>query len=140
MDEYIAKFEAAAKDPAYQAWRKRQVDAAQEVGGHEQRLFDEWTAEKNARINSAATEDDEAGSGNVVSIESPINANVWKVLVKPGDILEKGQTVAVLEAMKMEINIIVDEGQDGAVVTKISQPPGSVVSPGMVVVEGRRED
>jgi biotin carboxyl carrier protein len=110
------------------------------VGEHEQRLFDEWTADKNARNNAITTEDDDAVSGNVVSIESPINANVWKVLVKPGDVLEKGQTVAVLEAMKMEINIIVDEGQAGAVVTKISQPPGSVVSPGMVVVEGRRED
>ncbi|KAL7907376.1 allophanate hydrolase subunit 2 domain-containing protein [Trichoderma velutinum] len=140
MDEYIEKFEAAAKDPAYQAWRKRQVDAAQEVGEHEQRLFDEWTAEKNARNNATTTEDDGTGSGNVISIESPINANVWKVLVKPGDVLEKGQTVAVLEAMKMEINIIVDEGQAGTVVTKISQPPGSVVSPGMVVVEGRRQD
>ncbi|KAL7952069.1 allophanate hydrolase subunit 2 domain-containing protein [Trichoderma barbatum] len=140
MDEYIAKFEAAAKDPAYQAWRKRQIDAAQEVGEHEQRLFDEWTAAKQAANEATAAEGDAADYGNTVSIESPINANVWKVLVKPGDVLEKGQTVAVLEAMKMEINLIVDEAQAGAVVTKISQPPGSVVSPGMAVADARRQD
>nr|UWK20228.1 urea amidolyase_carboxylase [Trichoderma stromaticum] len=140
MDEYIAKFESAAKDPAYQAWRKRQVDAAQEVGEHEQRLFDEWTAAKQAANEATAAEGDDADSGYAVSIESPINANVWKVLVKPGEVLEKGQTVAVLEAMKMEINLIVDEAQAGAVVTRISQPPGSVVSPGMAVVDAQRQD
>lgn len=140
MDKYIAKFEAAAKDPAYQAWKQRQAEAAQEVGELEQRLFDEWTAEKSAANDAAAAGGDDADSANAVSIESPINANVWKVLVKPGDVLEKGQTVAVLEAMKMEISLRVDEAQAGAVVTKIRQPPGSVVSPGTPVVEGRRQD
>jgi urea carboxylase len=140
MGKYIAKFEAAAKDPAYQAWRQRQAEAAQEVGELEQRLFEEWTAAKSARIDAAAAEGDDADSANAVSIESPINANVWKVLVKPGDVLEKGQTVAVLEAMKMEISLLVDDAQVGAVVTKIRQPPGSVVSPGTPVVEGHRQD
>ncbi|UKZ63355.1 uncharacterized protein TrAtP1_004585 [Trichoderma atroviride] len=140
MDKYIAKFEAAAKDPAYQAWRQRQAEAANEVGELERSLFEEWTAAKSAANDAAAAEGDDADSANVVSIESPINANVWKVLVKPGDVLEKGQTVAVLEAMKMEISLLVDEAQAGAVVTKIRQPPGSVVSPGTPVVEGRRQD
>ncbi|KAL7930740.1 hypothetical protein V8C35DRAFT_324191 [Trichoderma chlorosporum] len=136
MDEYIEKFETAAQDPAYQAWRKRQAAAAKEVGEHEQRLFDEWMASKNAEKNSTAAEGDDIDPDKVVSIESPINANVWKVLVKPGDVLEKGQTVAVLEAMKMEINLIVDESQAGATVKKISQPPGNVVTPGLTVVDG----
>nr|UWK20132.1 urea amidolyase_carboxylase protein [Trichoderma polysporum] len=140
MDKYIAKFEAAANDPAYQAWKQRQAEAAQEVGELEQRLFEEWTAAKSAGKDAAAAEGDDAGSANAVSIESPINANVCKVLVKPGDVLEKGQTVAVLEAMKMEINLIVDDVQAGAVVTKIRQPPGSMVSPGTPVVDGRRQD
>lgn len=140
MGKYIAKFEAAAKDPAYQAWRQRQAEAAQEVGELEQRLFEEWTAAKSAGIDAAAAEGDDADSANAVSIESPINANVWKVLVKPGDVLEKGQTVAVLEAMKMEISLLVDDAQAGAVVTRIRQPPGSVVSPGTPVVEGLRQD
>lgn len=140
MDKYIAKFEAAAQDPAYRAWRQRQAEAANEMGELERSLFEEWTAAKRAANDAAAAEGDAADSANAVSIESPINANVWKVLVKPGDMLEKGQTVAVLEAMKMEISLLVDDAQAGAVVTKIRQPPGSVVSPGTPVVEGRRQD
>ncbi|KAI5456684.1 allophanate hydrolase subunit 2-domain-containing protein [Mariannaea sp. PMI_226] len=138
MDEYVAKFEAAAKDPDYQSWKKRQAAAAQEVGEHEQRLFDEWVAAKEAGNDTGAADGEDADAANAVSIESPLDANVWKVLVKPGDVLEKGQTVAVLEAMKMEINLVVSEDQAGAVVTKISHPPGSVVSPGSIVVRARK--
>lgn len=31
--------------------------------------------------------------------------NVWKILVKPGDKIEEGQDVVILESMKMEIPI-----------------------------------
>lgn len=34
--------------------------------------------------------------------------NVWKVLVKPGDQVEEGQDVVILESMKMEIPITAD--------------------------------
>lgn len=34
--------------------------------------------------------------------------NVWKVLVKPGDQVEDGQDVVILESMKMEIPIAAD--------------------------------
>ena len=36
----------------------------------------------------------------------PMQGTVVKVLVKPGDTIEAGQTVCVLEAMKMENNIV----------------------------------
>jgi biotin carboxyl carrier protein len=140
MDEYIAKFDEAAQDTEYQAWRKRQAVAAREMGEIEQKLFDEWTAAKNSNKDDLGAGDDDDGSGMNVSVEAPVDANVWKVLVKPGDVLEKGQTVAVLEAMKMEINLVVSENQAGSVVTKISQPPGSVVSPGVAVIRARRRD
>ncbi len=34
--------------------------------------------------------------------------NLWKVHVKAGDHIEKGQEVAILESMKMEIPIVAD--------------------------------
>ena len=34
--------------------------------------------------------------------------NIFKILVKPGDVVSKGQNVLVLEAMKMENNITSD--------------------------------
>lgn len=35
-------------------------------------------------------------------IEAPIGGSVWKLLVAPGDTISKGDTIAVIEAMKME--------------------------------------
>ncbi|WP_156254660.1 urea carboxylase [Sandarakinorhabdus oryzae] len=35
-------------------------------------------------------------------VESPFGGSVWKLLVKPGDVVKAGDTIAVIEAMKME--------------------------------------
>ena len=35
-------------------------------------------------------------------VESPFGGYIWKLLVAEGDEVEKGDTVAVIEAMKME--------------------------------------
>lgn len=138
MDEYIAKFDAAAQDPAYQAWRKRQAAASEKMIELEQRLFQEWTTEKESNRGSALNEDDDDADMTVV-IESPMDANVWKVLVKPGDVLGMDQTVAVLEAMKMEINLVVKADEAGCVVSKINHPPGSAVGPGTAVLKARKQ-
>lgn len=136
MDEYIARFEAAAQDPAYQEWRERQISASNELNALEQKLFNEWKAEKEAGKGSAAVDDDD--DENTVVIESPVGANVWKVLVEPGDALEEGQTVAILEAMKMEIKVVVGSDQAGSVVAKLVSPPGSVVTPGDAILKAKR--
>lgn len=38
-------------------------------------------------------------------ITAPITANVWKVLVKEGSEVSQGDTIAILESMKMEIPV-----------------------------------
>ena len=64
------------------------------------------------------------------SIEAPVNANVWKVLVQDGDTLEKGQTTTILEAMKMEINVNASLDVKGSKVVKTLIRPGDTVDPG----------
>lgn len=44
-----------------------------------------------------------SGGGNEILASLP--SNVFKILVKPGEKVSKGQNVIILEAMKMEINI-----------------------------------
>jgi pyruvate carboxylase subunit B len=44
-------------------------------------------------------------TGAVTEVGASVNGNVWKILVNVGDKVEKGQVVAILEAMKMEIDI-----------------------------------
>ncbi|GAB4005563.1 hypothetical protein GCM10029992_53830 [Glycomyces albus] len=39
-------------------------------------------------------------------VESPLAAAVWKVAVEPGQDVEAGQTLFVLEAMKMETPVL----------------------------------
>ncbi|OHE95512.1 urea carboxylase [Colletotrichum orchidophilum] len=138
MDDYIAKFDAAARDPAHHEWCQRQIAAAKEMGELEQQLFGEWTAAKAADLLKQSEGDGDGASADAVAIESPMNANVWKVLVEVGQMLEEKQTVAILEAMKMEIKVTVPDSHVGVVVTKIAKPPGSVVSPGMPIVMGKK--
>ncbi|MGJ7919767.1 acetyl-CoA carboxylase biotin carboxyl carrier protein subunit [Neobacillus sp. LXY-4] len=58
--------------------------------------------------------------------------NVWKVLVKPGDQVEEGQDVVILESMKMEIPIAAEV--DG-VVKDVKINEGDFVNEGDVIVE-----
>jgi acetyl-CoA carboxylase biotin carboxyl carrier protein len=58
--------------------------------------------------------------------------SVWKVLVKPGDQVEEGQDVAILESMKMEIPIAAEF--DGTV-KEVKVNEGDFVNEGDVIVE-----
>ncbi|KAH6980643.1 allophanate hydrolase subunit 2-domain-containing protein [Ilyonectria sp. MPI-CAGE-AT-0026] len=131
----IARFQAAERDPDHCDWKKRQLEASIEMAKLELKCIEEWNASK-----------DEAGSAtngatyqhppDAVLLDSPVNASVWKVEVAIGDVLRAGQTIAVLEAMKMEINVVCAEHQAGAIVKSIMSPPGTIVSPGSVIVVG----
>ena len=46
-----------------------------------------------------------AGTSAARSVESPLPGVIVEVMVKVGDVVKTGQTVAVLEAMKMENDI-----------------------------------
>ncbi|MEM1028098.1 MAG: acetyl-CoA carboxylase biotin carboxyl carrier protein subunit [Planctomycetota bacterium] len=47
-----------------------------------------------------------ASSLNQDIVESPITGNVLEVLVKPGDAVAANDTLVVIEAMKMESNVV----------------------------------
>ncbi len=46
-----------------------------------------------------------SGAGGPDTIESPLQGNMWKVLVKQGDTVTEGQLLCIIEAMKMENEI-----------------------------------
>ena len=64
---------------------------------------------------------------NCVAIESPVAGSVWKILVSQGDVLEKGQTMMVLESMKMEIEIVAPHS---GTVYAISREEGQQINAG----------
>jgi acetyl-CoA/propionyl-CoA carboxylase biotin carboxyl carrier protein len=45
------------------------------------------------------------GSGGPDTLPSPLQGNMWKVLVEQGDTVEEGQLLCIIEAMKMENEI-----------------------------------
>jgi acetyl-CoA/propionyl-CoA carboxylase biotin carboxyl carrier protein len=69
-----------------------------------------------------------AGSGHVAV---PMQGTIVKVLVSAGDAVEEGQTVCVLEAMKMENNIAADRS---GTVAEVKVEEGQSVGSGDVVV------
>jgi biotin carboxyl carrier protein len=59
-----------------------------------------------------------------VEIVAPLTGNIWRILVAEGDVVEAGDTLIILESMKMEINV--DTVFDGTVV-KILKQEGDLV-------------
>lgn len=52
-------------------------------------------------------EDTDSG-GNMAEVRSEMTANVWKVLVAEGDEVADGDTLVILESMKMEIPVVAE--------------------------------
>jgi acetyl-CoA carboxylase biotin carboxyl carrier protein len=63
-------------------------------------------------------------------IRAEMVANVWKIVVSEGDEVDEGDTLVILESMKMEIPVIA-EG-DGTV-SKIAVNEGDVVQEGDLI-------
>jgi urea carboxylase len=128
-------FERAKSDPNVISFRELQKKGVAKNLALEKKLYGEWVAEQEAeKEREAARVKEMMGSEPSITIDSPIDANVWKVLVEPGDVLKEGQVVAILEAMKMEINVLCTPEAVGAKVEAIASKPGSVVSPGAWIV------
>ncbi len=67
-------------------------------------------------------------------VEAHITGTVWKVEVAVGDRVEEGDTVLILESMKMEMPV---EAEDPGTVAEIRVSEGQAVSEGdtLVVLE-----
>ncbi len=60
-------------------------------------------------------------------IRAEMAANVWKVVVAEGDTVQDGDTLLILESMKMEIPVV---AEGGGAVTRLAATEGSVVQEG----------
>jgi acetyl-CoA/propionyl-CoA carboxylase biotin carboxyl carrier protein len=57
------------------------------------------------RRGSERSSGSSASAGGPDTLPSPLQGNMWKVLVKQGDAVEEGQLLCIIEAMKMENEI-----------------------------------
>lgn len=64
-------------------------------------------------------------------VESPVAGNIWQLLVKPGDKVAAGDTLCVLESMKMEIEV---HAAESGTVEKVLRQEGQAVAAGQALV------
>jgi acetyl-CoA carboxylase biotin carboxyl carrier protein len=67
----------------------------------------------------------------VATVEAHITGIVWKIEVEVGDSVEEGDTVVILESMKMEMPV---EAEGEGVVREIRCEEGQAVSEGDTLV------
>ena len=68
----------------------------------------------------------------MAEIRAEMVANVWKVLVSEGDHVDDGDTLVILESMKMEIPVL---AESPGVVTKLHVAEGDVVQEDELMAE-----
>ena len=66
----------------------------------------------------------------MAEIRAEMVANVWKVVAAQGDHVDDGDTLVILESMKMEIPVI---AEDAGTVTKLAVAEGDVVQEGDLI-------
>jgi urea carboxylase len=97
----------------YQSWLDEHDDSIGKFTAMREQAFEEelqrWRDDGQFTFDTPQTtiniaHEDETPEG-CVAIDSSISGNVWKIDVQQGDVISKGQTLMVLESMKMEIAI-----------------------------------
>lgn len=63
-------------------------------------------------------------------VKATMAGSVWKITVKPGDVVEEDQDIVILESMKMEIPI---GAEDDGTVKEIKVAEGDFVNEGDVI-------
>jgi acetyl-CoA carboxylase biotin carboxyl carrier protein len=66
----------------------------------------------------------------VAEVRAEMVANVWKVVASEGDQVEDGDTLVILESMKMEIPVLAEESGP---LTRLLVAEGDVVQEGDLI-------
>ncbi len=90
----------------------------------------EWVRIRKQETGSPKTT---SASGSRVSggVYPPMPGKITEVLVKPGDTVKSGQTVCILEAMKMFNEL---KSPSAGIVKEINVEPGSSVTPSSLLI------
>ncbi|WP_032606059.1 carboxyltransferase domain-containing protein, partial [Pseudomonas syringae] len=123
----------------YQAFLAREADGIAAFRAQQHSAFnaerERWIANGQADFQSdegatPSTEELPLQAGQQ-GIDSHIAGNLWQVQVQPGERVEAGDVLVILESMKMEIPLLAPVG---GVVQEVRVQPGSAVRAGQRVV------
>ena len=110
----------------YQNFLAEEADSIARFRHTQQAAFEaerlRWEASGQANYESSNSQDEVQSESlgeipeGFEAVLSPISGSVWKITVKPGDMVNEGDVLAILETMKIEIPI---EAETKGVVTEI---------------------
>ncbi|MCH7230339.1 urea carboxylase [Glycomyces sp. L485] len=122
---------------AYADYRRLLADNADSIGAFTSRQAAAFEAERQrwadaGEFDRDLTEPDPGASSVELApgetlVEAPMAASVWRVDVAEGERVEAGQTVVVLEAMKLEMPVAATVS---GTVTRVLARPGDQAAPG----------
>jgi acetyl-CoA carboxylase biotin carboxyl carrier protein len=103
-------------------------------GGLYRHAVGTWAARFRPSVERPATSGDPPMFPRMAEIQAHITGTVWKIECKIGDAVAEGDTVVILESMKMEMPV---EAEDEGTVKEILCEEGQAVNEGdtLVVLE-----
>ncbi len=90
-----------------------------------------FTVKVSEGVAAVSTAHAAAPAGKAAALPSPLPGTVFKVEVKAGDVVEAGDVLIILEAMKMETEV---KAPKAGVVTEVHVTPSQVVTAGEALV------
>src|SRR4029450_11552757 len=87
-------------------------------------------APAGARKPRRARRADSGGGAGADELVSPLQGNMWKVLVEAGQTVEEGQLVCIIEAMKMENEITAHKA---GVIERLTGKEGEPITSGATI-------
>jgi len=123
---------------------KKDCEGSAEMSGNytvvvDGQKFSVQVAEGDANIQVTAVNGESAApaetaapvaSGNDIEIKALLPGNVWKIVANPGQSVNEGDVIMILESMKMEIDVVAPKG---GVVKSINVATNDKVVEGQVV-------
>ncbi|QJQ95897.1 MULTISPECIES: urea carboxylase [Halomonadaceae] len=124
LADYQADIDARAEKIA--VFRERRETAFQQEMAN-WRASGQLTFEDQAPVTLEAAELGAGESG----IDSPVTGSLWKLLISEGDSVEAGQVIALVESMKMEVEVTAFQAGR---VARLPIHEGAAVAPGQPLV------
>ncbi|WP_133490350.1 urea carboxylase [Alcanivorax sp. 24] len=122
---------------AYQDFLRRNEDSIGTFTEQRNQAFDEelqrWVESGQIHFESQQDLNGDDGDGlpEGTPVESPTAGNIWQLNVAEGDSVEAGQVVAILESMKMEIEVTAPEHGK---VLRIARQEGQQINAGQAIM------
>jgi urea carboxylase len=107
--------------------RRQQSAFETERKSWRERGLDSYIGEDHGAAEAATAE---IFPGDITLVHAPAGASVWKIEVTPGEHVAEGQTLMIIETMKMEINV---PAPASGILRELRCQTGHAVKPGQVL-------